>query len=107
MTNLTDQFKKGELTGEYWCEITESPYPERVYLPTCDKDIIVEVLAPVPSYDEWKNTTSSFDFEHKANVALFKENTKLKDLLKECKEKLKYCTRETYELLTEIDEVLK
>lgn len=84
MTNLTEQFKKGELTGEYWCEITESPYPERVYLPTCDKDIIVEVLAPVPSYDEWKNTTSSFGFEHKANIELIKENEKLKTMLGEC-----------------------
>ena len=31
----------------------------------------------------------------------------LKELLKECREKLKYCTRETYELITKIDEVLK
>ena len=38
---------------------------------------------------------------------LKKENKKLKDLLKECKGKLKYCTRETYELETKIDEVLK
>jgi hypothetical protein len=51
---LTEQWKKGELEqGEYWCKITESPYVERVYLPCCD-DIIVEVLAPVPSYEEWR-----------------------------------------------------
>lgn len=52
--DLTEQWKQGKLIGEYWCEITESPYPERVYLPTCDNDIIVKVLAPVPSYEEWQ-----------------------------------------------------
>lgn len=64
MIDLTEQWEKGELIGEYWCEITESPYPEQVYLPTCDSDIIVKVLAPVPSYEEYM---------------------KLKELLKKCK----------------------
>lgn len=36
-----------------------------------------------------------------------KEISRLKDLLKECREKLKYCTRETYDLETKINEVLK
>ena len=52
MTDLTEQWKKGELSGDYWCEITLSPYHEHVYLPTCDNDIIVEVLAPVLSFKE-------------------------------------------------------
>ena len=58
MTTLTEQWQKGELSGDYWCEITLSPYPEQVYLPTCDNDIIVEVLAPVLSFKEWQKLTS-------------------------------------------------
>ena len=58
MTDLTEQCKKGELNGDYWCEITLSPYPEQVYLPTCDNDIIVEVLAPVLSFKEQQKLTS-------------------------------------------------
>lgn len=34
------------------------------------------------------------------------ENTKLKELLKECQSKLNYCTRETYELQTKINQIL-
>lgn len=74
---LTGQCKKGELTGEYWCKITESPYPERVYLPACDSDIIVKVLAPVPSYDGYMTLIRAYN-----DVA--EENSKLKELLKEC-----------------------
>ena len=84
MSNLTEQWKKGELEeGEYWCKITESPYVERVYLPCCD-DIIVEVLAPVPSYEEWQKVLN-IDFN---NEVLRLENQQLKELLYKCKEKL-------------------
>lgn len=58
MTDLTEKWKKGELSGDYWREITLSPYPEQVYLPTCDNDIIVEVLAPVLSFKEQQKLTS-------------------------------------------------
>lgn len=58
MPTLTEQWQKGELCGDYWCEITLSPYPEQVYLPTCDNDIIVEVLAPVLSFKEQQKLTS-------------------------------------------------
>lgn len=46
-------------------------------------------------------------FELKGKMqSLEKENTKLKELLKECKSKLNYCTRETYELQTKINQAL-
>ena len=89
---LTEQWKKGELKqGEYWCKITESPYIERVYLPCCD-DIIVEVLAPVPSYEEWQRIfhyAGKYEHEYTSCVMeyenLKQENQHLKELLKECK----------------------
>lgn len=40
------------------------------------------------------------------NDLLGKENQQLKELLKECREKLKYCVRETYELQTKIDNAI-
>ena len=90
---LTEQWKKGELKqGEYWCKITESPYIERVYLPCCD-DIIVEVLAPVPSYEEWQRIfhyAGKYEHEYTSCVMdyenLKEENQQLKELLKECRE---------------------
>ena len=83
---LTEQWKKGELKqGEYWCKITESPYIERVYLPCCD-DIIVEVLAPVPSYEEWKQLHKFLEEFNALDVA--KENQQLKKLLLVCREML-------------------
>lgn len=85
MTNLTELWNKGELpVGEYWCEITESPYPERVYIPTCDNDIIVKVLAPVPSYEEYLSLTYAKEEDEKIIAEYEAENTKLKEQLKEC-----------------------
>lgn len=50
---LTEQWRNGTLKeGLYWCEITESPYVEQVHLP-CYDDIVVEVLAPVPTYSQF------------------------------------------------------
>ena len=50
---LTEQWRNGTLKeGVYWCEVIESPYVEQVHLPCCE-DIVVEVLAPVPSFDEY------------------------------------------------------
>lgn len=102
--DLIEQWKKGELTGEYWCEITESPYPERVYLPTCDNNIIVKVLAPVPTFDEWQ--------------AKLEENAQLKELLRIILSKTKICYSMVFQkdiisaelneaLLKKIDEALQ
>lgn len=107
MTNLTDKWRKGELPdGVYYCDTgntVETLFTwgknyhqltnnkDEVYIPEMDD---CEVLAPVPSYEEWKQ---------------------LKELLKECKhimsiekdfaschfEKDKLC-----KLLTQINQVL-
>lgn len=90
MTDLTDKWEKGELVGEYWCEITESPYPERVYLPTCDNDIIVKVLAPVPNYEKYLSLTYAKEEDEKIIAEYEEENAKLKELLKECRSPINY-----------------
>lgn len=79
MNDLTEQLKKGELTGNYWCEITESPYPEQVYLPSCDSDIIIKVLAPVPAFEEWKELNNACHELEKENACLIVDNVNLKE----------------------------
>ena len=121
MTDLTDKWKKGELPeGRYFVnvkgynETTMLYYWSDMFL---DGDVpvnnskIMEILAEVPSYDKWK--------------ASEKQNTQLKELLKECKPYVNNRLMETREhlnkpytatdkvlhkraekLLTKIDEVL-
>ena len=83
-----------------------------------------EVLEQVPSYEEWQASENYIDYlkqcisvyESKDKQAtetsiayneLLEENEKLKELLKECKERLIYCTISTHDVQTKIDEVLK
>lgn len=60
MTDLTDKWNKGELPeGDYYIERRNGYIPydnidsKGVWRNSIDEDII-EVLAPVPSYEEWK-----------------------------------------------------
>ena len=88
-----------------------------------DSDEISEVLAPVPSYEEWIGVKQQRDLENKLrhdsdnkNWQLRTENQQLKELLEECRhiigieKDFATCHFEEYtlvELLTKIDEVLK
>ena len=56
MTDLTEQWEKGELPeGAYYCKITLSPCIEEVFLPCVDdKELVVEVLDKKPTYEEYK-----------------------------------------------------
>lgn len=113
MTDLTEKWKNGELPdGFYYFKLPDgstdiaSEYKMIRYRLTKDADK-VEVLAPVPTYEEWKNVTTCFDYEHKAYLSMVeenqqlrkwceefnaldvaKENQQLKELLKECKDVL-------------------
>lgn len=129
MTSLTDKWKKGELPEGYYyvkdgVNIIAEYYDGYFYsdgLPMIYGGVD-EVLAEVPSYEQWimtKNLSERAHLEmYKARgekVKLEKENTKLKELLKECKhimsiekdfaschfEKDKLC-----KLLTKINQVL-
>ena len=96
MTDLTEKWKKGELNqGYYYTKYTPKvgkPFVEielRNYLLDLakfrDADT-VEVLATVPTYEEWQKVLN-IDFN---NEVLRLENAKLKELLKECREILDY-----------------
>lgn len=58
---LTEEWKAGKLEyGQYWVKnkVWERPFIDR-WLPSCSweiscKDAIEQILAPVPTYDEYK-----------------------------------------------------
>ena len=114
---LTEQWKKGELKdGFYYVKLVNEEDGKTITDKYCssfrgwegsENWQISEVLAPVPNYEEWQEEQKSLKVLAEEYCKEKDENQQLKELLKECREKLKYCVRETYELQTKIDEVLK
>ena len=132
---LTEQWKQGELpNGYYWIRLSWGGMVIMAYHTAFDglfelddhyydSDEISEVLAPVPSYEEWIGVKQQRDLENKLrhdsdnkNWQLRTENQQLKELLEECRhiigieKDFATCHFEEYtlvELLTKIDEVLK
>lgn len=111
---LTEKCKKGEIpNGYYWIRLSWGSMIRMAYYTGFDglfelddyyysSDEISEVLAPVPSYDEWQASENCIDYlkqcisvyESKDKQAtetsiayneLLEENTKLKELLEECR----------------------
>ena len=121
---LTEQWKKGEIpNGYYWIRLSWGGMIIMAYYTGFDglfelddhyydSDEISEVLAPVPSYEEWQASYNCM----LENEVLRLKNAQLKELLKECipyfnalvekRLKLEYIPQ-VYELLTKINEVLK
>lgn len=94
MTNLTDKWKKDELpSGWYYYKssilgnitIADSSTLHK-YRNRLDWKDIITILAKVPSYEEMQNINKSVNNLMAANIKLVEENTKLKELLKECKD---------------------
>jgi hypothetical protein len=77
MSDLTEQWKKGELPeGDYYISNGDEIYPDYYdraegFLKTYDYGVR-RVIAEVPDYVEWR--------------AKLEENAQLKELLKECKQ---------------------
>lgn len=80
---LTEDWKAGKLEyRQYWVKnkVWEKPFIDR-WLPNCSwkiscKDAIEQVLAPVPTYDEYKTM--------QAELAELKEKTKKREELIQC-----------------------
>lgn len=100
MNDLTEQWQKGELKlGEHYYYTTI--FSPTVYIQNFTRDVVsfqdfketvAEVLAPVPSYEEWQSMDrlEKIMLQERARlykqvIELLEENTKLKELLKECK----------------------
>lgn len=130
MTNLTEQWKKGELKRgkRYWCKLTDET-TEICYLwlqtnrfttltgyqSNCLPDeYIPEVLAPVPSYEQWQSLNELLDSMRDTNKVLAHRLNLCKKLLIECNlllikqqanDEVEY--KESAELVLRIEEVLK
>lgn len=115
--SLTEQWKKGELPeGGYYVKL-ESGKIDLYFIVYDDDncDEIVEIIAPVPSYEEWEQLQNWADFTNdyhelreKLEIADYK-NAELKELLKECR---KYFDGRMHDffikyILNKIDEALK
>ena len=138
MIDLTEQWKKGELPeGHYYVKDGENIIAELLdgYFYNDGQPMtsfsggVDEVLAPVPSYEEWQASENYIDYlkqcisvyESKDKQAtetsiayneLLEENAQLKELLKECFEYIDWTDGtgspfSQQKLLDKIDEALK
>lgn len=112
---LTEQWKKGELPEGFYfvndgAEVTIDYYLCDYWERHFGWDV-QQVIAPVPSYDEWKASYNCM----LENEVLRLKNAQLKELLKECREVIKnvdtyygnYNATNGYLVINKIDEVLK
>ena len=121
---LTEQWKKGKLPeGDYYIKRINGDF---LYdnIDTCgvwrniiDEDIL-EVLAPVPSYEECQRIfhyAGKYEHEYTSCVMdyekLKQENQQLKELLKECRGLMNYtkdlaCNEATEDMITKIDNAI-
>jgi hypothetical protein len=137
---LTEDWKAGELEyGRYWVKnkVWEKPFIDR-WLPNCSwkiscKDAIEQILAPVPTYDEYKAMQAELaEFKEKVadqrtdlesarwyQTVQNEDISKLRALLKGCQEVLSNICEENdwnseystpldvWDIMIRINEVLK
>lgn len=119
MSDLTKDWKDGKLpAGWYYIKIADIVFIDffegKVWKNKKD-EYIDEVLAPVPSYEQWQKHRKTLLKTQEKNCDLEIINTQLKELLKECKEVIKnvdtyygnYDSINGYLVINKIDEVLK
>ena len=104
MTNLTEQLKKGELlAGWYYVKKVNGQQDIAECYKVTDvitnvsrtmfefSEDIEQVLAPVePSYEEWAKLKERLKKTQELELEVRRENTKLKELLKECRDEIEY-----------------
>lgn len=91
MTNLTEQWKKGELpSGMYYIEFKDGDIAKDVYAfgswGNINEHFLKQVLAEVPSYEQWQKHRKTLLKTQEMNCDLEIKNTKLKAVLKRCRE---------------------
>ena len=87
MSDLTEQWKKGELPdGMYYMENTSGIIGMVGHCKVFPCYNVKQILARVPSYEKWEKFRNALADNQIENSSLLIENTKLKELLKECRE---------------------
>lgn len=94
--SLTEQWKRGELERGWYYVLL---FSNEEYITFIDGNWVVddrligadikEVLAPVPSWEQWQSLNELLDSMRGTNKALAHRLNLCKDLLKECREVLK------------------
>ena len=89
--DLTEKWKKGELeSGWYYVNLYSVGAVMQEYIPEHngfgydEKNLIQEVLAPVPTYQEYLESESHCAVYSEVNKVLKEENDNLRQLLKQC-----------------------
>ena len=106
---LTEKWKKGELErGRYYIKYRGN-YMSDNWHGDCWEDswseYVEEVLAPVPSYEEWQQLHKFLEEFNALEVA--KENQQLKELLKEVRDAwVTYKPYDRYNLCERIDNAI-
>lgn len=115
MTDLTEQWKKGELPeGKYWVKykhwtdtVEMLDYSVGLFLDVdvpIEDDRIEKVIAEVPDYVEWQNMVNCACEEHEANHRLLEENAQLQEKIERLEKQL---NKQGEQVLTMIDLLLK
>lgn len=115
--DLTEQWKNGELEeGAYYVKL-ESGKIDIYFMVYDDDDCdeIVEILAPIPSFEQWEKLNWYAGNGVEENQELKMENAHLKELLKDARNVLKmvdtYCgdydSINGFLIVEKIDEALK
>ena len=120
MTDLTEQWKRGEfiICNAGKCQyyyVRNEEQQEVIKTEYClfdDNTPNWQILASVPSYEEWKALNGNMDSVMQTNQALCKKLAELKELLKECFEYIDWTDGtgspiSQQKLLDKIDEALR
>lgn len=100
MTDLTEQWEKGELpNGWYWVEGSRAEgiyaytaeYLNNMYRPRNSERII----EPVPSYEEWKELIESEAKSHLQADSYYNKILEIKDYIKKLRSVIQSCSFET------------
>lgn len=110
MTNLTEQWKKGELpNGMYYIQFKDGDIVKDVYAfgswGNINEHFLKQVLEQVPSYEKWDKLNNTCHELEKETACLTVDIVNLKELLKECHSFIE--DYDNKKLLTKIDEALK
>ena len=100
---LTEQWRKGELpSGDYYIRSGLSKYIQIRYLGEAFFEGNIEVIAPVPSYNEWKDTIEKYHLCIEANQSLRK---RLDEEI--CKNKISYYDGSPMDYLDECERAIR
>ena len=104
MTDLTEKWKNGELPdGMYYMENTSGIIGMVGHSKVFPCYNVKQILAPVPSYQEYLESESHCAVYSEVNKSLKEKNVKLKELLKEYKKQLSEIKNAYIDLTTQDD----